>query len=65
MLCENDKNFTKSKMEVNPKMDKRTVVKCPTCDKRVMDIDAVYAVLYIKCPHCRKEHQIVWQRKAA
>ena len=46
-------------------MDKRTVVKCPTCDKRVMDIDAAYAVLYIKCPHCRKEHQIVWQRKAA
>ena len=46
-------------------MDKRTAIRCPVCNKRVLDIDAEYAVLYIKCKHCGKEHRIVWRRKTA
>jgi DNA-directed RNA polymerase subunit RPC12/RpoP len=46
-------------------MEQRKIIKCPTCGKRVLDIDADFAVLYIKCPHCRNEHRIEWQRKKA
>ena len=44
-------------------MNNREIIKCPTCGKRVLDIEAEYVVLYIKCKHCGKEHKIVWQRK--
>lgn len=43
-------------------MNQRVIVRCPTCNKRVIDIDTDYAVLYIKCPHCSIEHRIVWHR---
>ena len=43
---------------------KREIIRCPICSKRVMDIESGYAVLYIKCKHCRQEHRIVWQEAA-
>ncbi|MCL2061170.1 MAG: hypothetical protein FWH03_00900 [Firmicutes bacterium] len=46
-------------------MERRAIIKCPVCRKRVLDIDADFAVLYIKCPHCRNEHRVVWRRSQA
>jgi phage FluMu protein Com len=40
-------------------MTNRRIVRCPLCNKRVLDIEGDYVVLYIKCPHCRTEHKIV------
>ena len=46
-------------------MEQRIIVRCPICGKRVLDIDAEFAVLFIKCPHCKNEHRIVWRHKVA
>ncbi len=40
-------------------MSKRKIVRCPTCGKRVLDIEAEHAVLYIKCNRCKQEHRVV------
>jgi len=42
-------------------MENRVIIKCPICQKRVLDIDSEFAVLYIKCKHCGKEQRIVWR----